>query len=99
MPVVIRPTPNDRIEPTDQVLLSRRFIPPDDAAHTAPNSILRVFRRHDEELAVIRAYIESEEVKPFRYMRDLRFLRRQREPAFRKERLHLALRLFQRFSR
>jgi len=95
MPVVIRPSANDGIERANQVLLSRGFVSPDDVAHLAPNSSLRVFRRHDQKFVLISADVEPEKVKPFCYVCDLRLFRREREVALRKERFHFGFRLFQ----
>ena len=99
MPEIVRPAPDYRVELPDQDLLRRRFVFPNDAAYFARHSRQRVFRRCDQEFAVIGTDIESEEIEPFRYVRDLRFLGRQREAAFREERRHLCLRLFQHFLR
>ena len=77
MPMVVRPPPNDRVEQTNQVHLTRGFIRPDDAPDFLQERVRVLLRRPDEQFAAELAEMLSEEVEPLINMRDAGFLWRE----------------------
>ena len=64
MAVIIRPSPQDRIEQPDQICLFGRLVTLDDFTDFIKMRFDVRFRRLRQQLAVIFANIPSEEVKP-----------------------------------
>ena len=85
MPMVVRPSPNDRVEQANQVLLTRGFIRTDDAPDFLQERVRVLLRRRDEQFAVELAEMLSEEVEPLINMRDAGFLWRELQTPFAKE--------------
>ena len=82
MPMVVRPSPNDRVEQANQVLLTRGFIRTDDAPDFLQERVRVLLRRRDEQFAVELAEMLSEEVEPLVDMRDAGFLGRELQAPF-----------------
>src|SRR6266487_1202146 len=75
--MIIRPTPNGRVELTNQHLLCRGRVRLDDRPDFLQEDMRVLLRRLDEQLAVVFAEVLSEEVEPFFDRRDAGFLGRE----------------------
>src|ERR1035438_3725769 len=73
----VRPAPDDRVEPTNQVFLTGGFVRFDDSTNFLQECVRVLLRRLDEQFAIELAETLSEEVEPLINMRDAGFLWRE----------------------
>ena len=82
MLMIVRPPPDDRVEPTNQIFLAGGFVRVDDSTDFLQERVRVLLRRLDEQFAVELAEILSEEVEPLVNMRDAGFLWRELQTPF-----------------
>src|SRR6266702_5475308 len=82
------PSSNERVEQQDQVTSSGSLMVLDHFSDFFQKRFHVLFRRLDDELAVVLAYMLSEKVEALVDMRNKGFLRRECSPSFLHELLH-----------
>ena len=85
MPMITNPTPNDRVELPNQVILAGAVMVPHHLSNLRQERLCVLLRRCDQQLAAAFAKILSKEVEPLIDMCDRRLLRREPKPPFREK--------------
>jgi len=78
--MVVGPTPNDRIQLTNQHALADRLVRADDSTDFLQEHVRVLLRRFHQWFAVVFAEVLSEEVEPLVNMSDAGLVRRERKP-------------------
>ena len=77
MLMIVRPSPNDRVEQPNQLFLTGGFVRINDSTNFLQECVRILFRRSNEQFPVKFTEILSEEVEPLFYMRDAGLLWRE----------------------
>ena len=88
VPVILNPSPDDRVEQADQIFRFGLWVGLDDLAHFLHQFSDAFLSRFDQQFVVILAYILAEKVEPVLDVGDDRFLLREFQASLLKERFH-----------